>query len=119
MRVWDFPPEKLCDKHLIAQHHEIHCIWSIIQNSLKGFSKHPEVVRWHGRAGSIIGVHNETVEVMLRRGFNHHSPIIAEENILGGFLPVWFWPESWQPIEKQLQILKEKGCGCYERITGE
>jgi hypothetical protein len=112
MRVWDFPPDKLCNKHLIAQHHELHCIYNIIMRSLEGFSHHPEVVRWHGRRASIVGVHDLCVDVMLKRGFKHKSPMELD-------FPIWFWPESWQSTEKQLQILKEKGCGCYERITGE
>jgi hypothetical protein len=105
MRVWDIPVNKLCDKHLIAQHHEIHCIYSIIMNDKKGFFNHPEVNRWKGRIGSLEVVHEDTVKEMLVRGFNHKSPLDIQYG--------WgFYPESWQSVEDQIALLKFKGCAC-------
>jgi hypothetical protein len=45
MRVWDIPVKDLCNKHLVAQHYEIHCIYSILTKDLKGYRNHPEIKR--------------------------------------------------------------------------
>ena len=110
MRVWDISVSKLCNKHLIAQHHEIHCIYSIIWNKLNGFSRHPEVVRWRGHVGALIEVHDKTVFEMGERGLKHHSPFPFHT------MPEFMYgsPESWQPIERQIELLKSKECGCLK-----
>lgn len=30
MRVWDIPPNELCNRHLVGEHAEIHAVWSVI-----------------------------------------------------------------------------------------
>ena len=32
MRIWDISPNKLCDKHLLGEHRELHAIWVIIDS---------------------------------------------------------------------------------------
>lgn len=73
MRVWDIPPQLLCKKHLIAQHHEIHCIWNIITQNKKGFAKHPEVMRWREHLGALLLQHYYTAQTMLTLGIKHNS----------------------------------------------
>lgn len=102
MRVWDISPSQLCNKHLVAQHHEIHCVYNIITKGLKGFAHHPEVMRWRGHIQGLIVKHNITVLDMLKRGMEHNSPIIQHEVTLPTY------PEPLQPVEEQVRILKEK-----------
>ena len=118
MRVWDLPPSNLCNRHLNAQHNEIHSIYSIITNDLSGFSHHPEVERWRGHLGALYRVHERTVVEMVRRGYNHNSelPVMVQH-----LTPE---PEPWQSIEEQVMVLYDKGstvtgCDCYNRIMEE
>lgn len=116
MRVWDYPPKLLCNRHLLAQHNEIHAIHSIITNGKIGFSNHPEVNRWRGHLGALYRKHERTVAEMLNRGMNHHTPIKPK---------LLFWldrmPEPWQSKAEQFKVLVEKQkqffwCDCAERI---
>lgn len=116
MRIWDFPPAKLCNKHLVAQHHEIHCIYNIITKNLKGFARHPEVMRWRANLKALVRKHEAVRYHLENRGMGHFSPLLEIsqfEDICADY------PNPWQSEEKQLEILKAKGCGCYENITGE
>lgn len=101
MRVWDIPVNELCTKHLVAQHFEIHCIYNVITQKRKGWSKHPEVNRWRGKIDSLTRVHLDTVVEMKKRGLKHNSPLPVCDLISD-------YPEPWQPIELQREILKEK-----------
>jgi hypothetical protein len=112
MRVWDIPVNKLCDKHLIAQHHEIHCIYSIIVNGKNGFAHHPEVMRWRDNLASLRNKHDITVIEMLNRHKVHKSPLVWFENYLPLNTPM---PKPWQPVEVQIALLKSKGCSCNVR----
>lgn len=110
MRVWDIPVHQLCDKHLVAQHHEIHCIYSIITNGLKGFAHHPEVIRWRGHLLALELKHFNTVIEMRNRGINHNRVEHSVDTNVSTDLEDY--PAPWQPVKEQVQILKQKGCGC-------
>lgn len=111
MRVWDIPVGQLCDKHLIAQHHEIHCIYNIITKNLKGFAHHPEVMRWRTNLDALEWKHDGTVDEMLRRGFNHNSPL----HVTYDKFTYQVYVDLWQPVEIQRQLLLAKNCGCLGR----
>lgn len=106
MRVWDIPVNKLCNKHLVAQHHEIHCIYGILTSNLRGFRNHPEVKRWTNRIGALYKMHESTVDEMIARGMNHQSLLLKPKLILTDN------PLPWQPISEQIELLKVKGCEC-------
>ena len=75
MRIWDISPKKLCRKHLLGEHRELHAIWSIITNGKKGYSNHPETKRWVGKERALYCRHIELVNEMLARGYKHHSQL--------------------------------------------
>ena len=107
MRVWDIPPEKLCRNHLLGEHSELHGIWSILTRGKKGYANHPEVVRWRGKLKALYKKHEEIVDEMVARGYQHNSPL--EPTLATG--------EGHQDVfvdspEEQVRILKDKGCGC-------
>ena len=69
MRMWMINPAILCRKHLLGEHGEIH---KHKHNFEKGHSI-------EGRKGQIEPLamqsrHDELVEEMTKRGFNHKSP---------------------------------------------
>jgi len=73
MRIWDIPPEKLCRHHLIGEHSEQHAIWSILTQNKKGFSHHPETIRWKGKLHALYLRQQGVVKEMLRRWMKHNS----------------------------------------------
>jgi len=107
MRIWDIPPQKLCRNHLLGEHRELHAIWSILTQNKKGYRHHPETRRWEGKLKALYLRHESLVAEMIKRGYHHRSPLNISLAI----------GESMQKkfidsIEKQIQILREKQCGC-------
>lgn len=110
MRIWDIPAGRLCRNHLLAEHRELHAIWSVIVNGKSGYSRHPEVTRWRGRLGALWLRHEEQKQEMLRRGYAHRSPLcfdgVHEEPYSRLRHP------CIETVEEQIRKLREKGCGC-------
>jgi len=107
MRIWDIPVEKLCRNHLLGEHRELHALWTIITENKKGYSKHPETLRWKGKLKALYNRHEELVREMEKRGYNHKSPLdikyaTGKEK----------QDKLIDSIEKQIQILNDKGCKC-------
>ncbi len=109
MRIWDVPPEKLCQKHLVAEHGELHSLWSILVNKKKGFSQHPETLRWKGRRRALYHRHQVLVKELLKRGYLHRSPLDIKQAIGKGKQNLFL-----QNPEEQKQILKKKKCPCFK-----
>jgi len=107
MRIWDISPSKLCRNHLLGEHRELHAIWSIIINNKKGYSKHPETLRWKGKLKAFYKRHEKLVEEMERRKYLHKSPLDKRKAV----------GQNKQNImvdsrKRQIEILKGKKCKC-------
>ena len=107
MRIWDISPQKLCRNHLLAEHRELHAIWNILTKNKKGYSRHPETLRWKGKLRALYLRHEKLVKELKRRGYNHRSPL-AKELARG---------KSRQDIyvdspRMQVKLLKRKKCKC-------
>ena len=107
MRVWDIPPEKLCREHLLGEHREIHAIWSILTRGKKGYSKHPETLRWKRKLKALYLRHEAILKEMERRGYIHCSGI--EKEFAKGKSKQEEYIDSPQ---EQVKILRNKKCGC-------
>lgn len=107
MRIWDIPPEKLCNKHLLGEHRELHAIWNIITENKKGYSKHPETLRWKGKLKALYNRHAKQVKELKKRGYKHNSPLDIKK--ARGKEKQDYYIDS---IEKQKYILKKKDCKC-------
>lgn len=107
MRIWDIPPKYLCKEHLLGEHRELHAIWNILIKEKRGYSKHPEVLRWKGKLKALYLKHEEIVKEMIRRGWQHKSPL--EKRFAKGSARQ---NNFWQSKEKQKDILKKKNCEC-------
>ena len=107
MRVWDISPKQLCKNHLLGEHRELHAIWSIITENKKGYSLHPETIRWKGKLKALYFRHEKLVSELQRRGYDHHSPLDKRKAV--GSSKQDFFIDS---ISQQLKILKNKGCSC-------
>jgi hypothetical protein len=110
MRIWDIPASKLCRKHLLGEHRELHAIWSILTQDKKGYRHHPEVKRWEGRLCYLAIRHHEQVAEMTKRGWKHQSSLsklgaVVMDSLLRP-------PELVNTIAEQYEILRNKGCDC-------
>jgi hypothetical protein len=75
VRIWDIEPSWLCRQHLLGEHRELHAAWTILTEGKRGYSRHPEVLRWHGKLAALYARHEELVAEMTRRGYRHQSPL--------------------------------------------
>src|SRR5262245_23421826 len=68
MRMWMVDPRKLCDKHLLGEHVELHMLVGSLRKkkTLTGFLE-GGLVELH----SIRSRHQELIAEMTRRGFRH------------------------------------------------
>ena len=107
MRIWDVPPEKLCRKHLLGEHYELHALWIILTKGKKGFSRHPETLRWKGKLKALYLRHEALVREMERRGYKHKTPL--DERLATGSA---LQNTCLQTPEEQIHILRTRCCQC-------
>ena len=108
MRVWDINPGYLNRQSLLGEHRELHGIVSIIVNKKKGYSKHPETLRWIGYSWALRQRHRQLACEMLLRGYIEKTPVSIRSN-------KGVWPDTYidKPIV-QFKLLKGKYLGKEE-----
>lgn len=97
---------RLCRKHLLGEHRELHAIWSILVNDKKGYRSHPETMRWKDKLPALAKRHEGLVEEMARRGYKHASQLGSSPE--GASVQ----DEYVDSPGRQLLILRKKGCEC-------
>lgn len=107
MRIWDIEPDKLCDKHLLGEHRELHGLWNILTQGKKGYANHPETRRWRGKLRALYLRHWKLAKEMKKRHFNHNSPL--DPNLATGKSRQTEYVDA---PGRQRQILTAKGCRC-------
>ena len=102
MRIWDVNPGYLNRQSLLGEHRELHGIVSIIVNGKKGYSKHPETIRWSNYGWALRMRHQLLSAEMSLRNFTEKSPVATRKN-------KGMWPEKYidEPAQ-QFRILDEK-----------
>jgi len=105
MRVWDISPGYLNRQSLLGEHRELHGIVSIIVNRKKGYSKHPETLRWIGYGWALRQRHRQLACEMSLRGYTEKTPVSIRSN-------KGVWPNTYidKPIV-QFKLLKGKYLG--------
>jgi len=102
MRIWDINPGYLNRQSLLGEHRELHGIGSIILNKKKGYSRHPETIRWGGYGWALERRHRQLACEMALRGYTDRSPINMRSN-------QGVWPEQYiDEPGRQYQLLREK-----------
>lgn len=71
MRMWGVSPEKLCNKHLLGEHVEMHMFAGTIN---KGISIQGYIDKGLVNPALIQQRHEELAQEMVRRGMNHQPP---------------------------------------------
>ena len=107
MRIWDIAPSRLCRNHLLGEHRELHAIWSILTAHKKGYSRHPETMRWRNKLAALYLRHKELVREMKERGYKHNSSL--DRRLATGSRKQDLFLDSHS---RQKKILKSKKCGC-------
>ena len=107
MRIWDIHPKRLCRQHLLGEHRELHAVWSVITGCKKGYSRHPETMRWRGKLKALFKRHELLVVEMRARGYAHRSPL--SKRLAGGKTRQRSFVDS---VSRQKMLLRRKGCAC-------
>lgn len=75
MRIWDIDPGYLNRQSLLGEHRELHGIVSILVNGKKGYSRHPETIRWVGHGWALMMRHQLLAAEMKFRQYTDRSPV--------------------------------------------
>lgn len=102
MRIWDINPGYLNRQSLLGEHRELHGMVSIFVNGKKGYSQHPETLRWVGFGWALMMRHQQIAAEMKLRGYTDRSPVDLDQNPENW--PTDFIDSPWQ----QFEIIKNK-----------
>jgi hypothetical protein len=77
-------------KHLLGEHVELHVLVNTIINKRNGITNigwvnHPETKRYENHLGMLHDRHEQQVQEMNRRGYNHKSPLLPVDYTLEDF----------------------------------
>ena len=105
MRIWDIHPGYLNRQSLLGEHRELHGMVSILVHQKKGYSRHPETLRWKKFGWALSQRHQLLAAEMALRGYQDKSPVSLDSNVDA-------WPEIFiDPPQRQFEILKQKYAG--------
>ena len=82
-------------------------MWTVITQKKKGYSMHPETIRWRGKLSAMYLRHEELVKEMVHRGYNHKSPLDKRKATGKSIQDVFIDTRI-----EQVKILKNKKCNC-------
>lgn len=88
MRIWDVSPGYLNRQSLLGEHRELHGLVSIITNGKKGYSQHPETLRWVNFGWALRMRHQQLSAEMALRGYRDNTPVNLMTNTNK-------WPEEF------------------------
>lgn len=85
MRMWGVNTKILCRQHLLGEHKELHMLVGCLNKgkNIKGFVNDGLV-----DTSLIIQRHDELVEEMKARGYNHKSPLEPFKAVKMGYIDV-------------------------------
>ena len=105
MRVWDLSPGYLNRQSLLAEHRELHGIHAILIEGKKGYSRHPETLRWVDALGALVARHDHLAAEMRLRGYVDRTPLVQPKKRTA-------WPGTFvtEPTD-QIALLRQKYAG--------
>jgi hypothetical protein len=108
-RIWDLPCSELDTAGLVAEHRELHGVWTVITQRQRGDANHPETLRWRNHLRALYRRHEEQVHELERRGLvsgpEHSSEL--DPNLIPDYddgSP----PLVLLPLEEQRALLAER-----------
>jgi hypothetical protein len=101
MRVWDVSPGYLNRQSLLGEHRELHGLHNILTLGKRGYSRHPETVRWAGRITALRLRHAHLAAEMRLRGYTDRTPLPLRRRAA--------WPEGFIDVPSdQFTLLRGK-----------
>jgi len=102
MRIWDIQPGYLNRQSLLGEHRELHGLVNILTQGKKGYSRHPETLRWVGFGWALKQRHALLAAEMALRGYQDKTPVLTRSG-----------KDQWPTIfidspQQQFQLLHEK-----------
>lgn len=107
MRQWHVPPEIMCREHLCGEHVEHHMLAGTL---LRGRSVNGYLRKGLLEVMTLFERHDELVAEMLRRGYNHQSPMPEE-------LREYLYPAGHVDRPNSLSELYHRCPRCRARIA--
>jgi len=102
MRIWDINPGYLNRASLLGEHRELHGMVSIFINKKKGYSRHPETLRWVGCGWALKQRHQLLAAEMHLRGYQDKSPVSLRAN-------KGQWPDTYIDLPGvQFELIRNK-----------
>lgn len=142
MRIWDCCPSELVHKHILAEHLELHYLWSAVHRMKSGVTRgrwlhHPETKRFVDNPALIVARHDFVRYVGRNRGYNlksspsveidgkvieHHDVRLHNvfdyedwyEFVLNNPWPTSYGGEHWSPWKRDMMTYNE-----YFEILGK
>lgn len=109
--MWMVPPEKMCDKHLLGEHVELHMFAGSIA---KGISMHGFVTKGLLELRSLEDRHEDLAREMAVRGMRHKSLFEVPSQAKG--LPFSYWAafinREWSAAELRARCSACAARGC-------
>ena len=102
MRIWDLSPGYLNRQSLLGEHRELHGLYSILVHGKKGYSRHPETMRWVGALSGLSLRHRLLAAEMSLRGYSDKTPLRRRTKDIA-------WPSVFitEPVD-QIALLGKK-----------
>jgi len=113
MRMWLCDPKILCQKHLCGEHFEMHIFLGSLKQGKKidGYLKNNLL-----QPRYLLMRHEELQDEMIRRGYNHNSPMPANECLC--VLDLTIEQQYWEiDRKKALKDLLSRCPECQKRFT--
>jgi hypothetical protein len=82
-------------------------LWNIITQGKRGYSRHPETLRWVGKQKALYLRHELLVAEIHWRGYRHNSPLDKKLATGRGRQTVFI-----DSIRRQYGLLRAKPCDC-------
>jgi len=112
MRMWMVDPKIMCRQHLLGEHREMHALRGMI---MKGLSLDGYVRNNCLQFRDIKKRHDRIVAEMIRRGYNHYSPLEEIPDMVT-IKYSYFVQESKVDVESSLQDLLQRCVRCSKRF---
>lgn len=98
MKIWSIPVNRMCGKHLISEHRDLHTIWGRLTHNPE-WQNDPEITRWTEHLGALWVRHEEQVHQLKRTRHGHNSPITMSgvtpsDGLFDAPASVLSWPEE-------------------------
>jgi len=102
MRIWDVHPGYLSRQSLLGEHRELHGLVNILTQGKKGYSRHPETLRWVGFGWALKQRHALLAAEMALRGYQDKTPVLTRSGKAQ-------WPTIFIDLpHQQFQLLQKK-----------